>query len=276
VSAPDPSNRRLRPVVANWKMYGDRRELSGWARLLSARLEARPRLPVVVCPPFPYLHLFVDVPGLVLGAQDVSDEDVGAYTGSVSAAMLRDCGCCYVLVGHSERRLYQKEDDALIARKVRRALAAGLSPILCVGESAPERDAGRTEEVLMAELGAVLEALGPSVGDGPPSGDGSPVGDGPRLLLAYEPLWAIGTGRPAAPSDVAVVHALLRRRLARHDAKMALRTPILYGGSVRAAQAAALCSLEDVDGLLVGGASRDVDEFHAICRAWHDRDRPSD
>lgn len=255
---------RLRPVVANWKMHGDRGSLAVWARALEERLAASPPGPVVACPPHPYLLVFSGIRRFDLGAQDVSDEDDGAYTGSVSARMLRDCGCRYVIVGHSERRCYQGEGDRLVARKVRKALAEGLRPILCLGESALERDSGRTEEVLLRSLDAVLEALGP------------PGEEVPDLLLAYEPLWAIGTGRAAEPSEVAQVHALLRRRLAVHDARMSARTPILYGGSVRAPQAARLRLLEDVDGLLVGGASRDIDEFHAICRVWHDQDRPSD
>ncbi|MCL5799062.1 MAG: triose-phosphate isomerase [Gammaproteobacteria bacterium] len=259
-----PGGRRPRPVVANWKMYGDRRTLAAWAQALEERLGASPTGPVVVCPPFPYLLLFAGVRRYALGAQDVADEEDGAYTGCVSAAMLRDCGCRYVIVGHSERRTCQGERDPLIARKVARALAAGLRPIVCLGESQAERDAGRTEEVLLRALEAVLGILGP------------PGAESPELHLAYEPLWAIGSGRPAGPEDVASVHALLRRRLRAHDAKMADRTPILYGGSVRAPQARELRALEDVDGLLVGGASRDVDEFHAICRAWHDREWPQD
>ncbi len=264
MTPPDPRAGRARPVVANWKMYGDRRTLSAWVQALEARLADAPPGPVVACPPHPYLFVFSGLRRLALGAQDVSDEDDGAYTGSVSAAMLRDCGCRYVIVGHSERRSYQNETDRLVARKVLKTLAAGLCPILCLGESERDRETGRTEEVLLGSLGVVLDALG------------RPAPDGPGLLLAYEPLWAIGSGRAAGAPEVAEVHALLRRRLAGHDAKMAVRTPILYGGSVRAPQAEQLRVLEDVDGLLVGGASRDVDEFHAICRTWHGQARPQD
>lgn len=253
------SARRSRPVVANWKMHGRRDLLRTWAYELEQRLAVEAMDgEVVVCPPFPYLLLFESFPHLRLGAQDVSAEEDGAHTGSVSAAMLRDCDCRYVIVGHSERRCEQQEGDALVALKVLKALAAGLRPIVCLGESRQERAAGLTETVLLRSLDAVLEALSHTA----LSGEG--------LHLAYEPLWAIGSGRAASAEEVARVHSLLRRRLSEYDARMGERTPILYGGSVRAPEALRFRALEDVDGLLVGGASQDVAEFHAICRTWHE------
>ncbi|RYG72503.1 triose-phosphate isomerase, partial [bacterium] len=176
-----------------------------------------------------------------------------AYTGEVAGSMLRDVGCRYVLVGHSERRSLYGENDQLIARKFVAAQAAGLTPILCVGEQLADREAGRTHEVIQRQLDAVLAIVD--------------VASFARSLVAYEPVWAIGTGRNATPEQAQDVHAFIRGRIAARDAKIAAALPVLYGGSVKAGNAGELFSMPDVDGGLIGGASLKAEEFLAICRA---------
>lgn len=236
-------------VAGNWKMNG------GLAsnRALLDDLVAVSGVEVLICVPYPYLAQAQQRdPAIAIGAQDVSEFAEGAYTGEVSAAMLREFGCTYVIVGHSERRALFCEDSLLVGRKAAAALARGMTPIVCIGETLAERDAGRVMEVIGAQLAAVLDVLGPaSMG---------------KLVLAYEPVWAIGTGRSATALQVGEVHEAIRAWLRRHGVDFgAIR--ILYGGSVKPQNAAELFSTTDVDGGLVGGASLVADEFLAICRA---------
>jgi triosephosphate isomerase (TIM) len=210
-----------------------------------------------VCPPFVYVQevgrMLRDAP-IGLGAQDVCAEGLGAFTGEISATMLRDVGCEYVIVGHSERRLLYRESDQLVARKFAAAChSKSLIPILCVGEQLAERDSGRTHEVVARQLDAVLELCGAESLD--------------QGLVAYEPVWAIGTGRNATPEQAQQVHAFIRERIAARDARIAAATRILYGGSVKAGNAAELFSMPDVDGGLIGGASLKADEFLSILAA---------
>jgi triosephosphate isomerase (TIM) len=245
-----------RPVVAgNWKMHGTRAEN---ARLVDALIEAsdEARCDVVICPPNVYLweigRQVKDTP-IGLGAQNVCAEAQGAFTGEVSAGMLKDVGCSYAIVGHSERRLLYREDDTLVARKFVAAQGAGLVPILCVGETLEERERGVTEEVVGRQLDAVLAVAGAKAFA--------------RAVVAYEPVWAIGTGKNATPEQAQAVHAFIRARIAARDAMIGDGLRLLYGGSVKAANAAELFGQPDVDGGLVGGASLKADEFVRICAA---------
>jgi len=245
---------RRRIVAGNWKLHGD---LGFAIALLDEVAAAAPAgVELAVLPPLPYLAALAQRFGerrLAFGAQDVSEHARGAWTGEVSAAMLVDVGARYALVGHSERRQHHAEDSALVARKLLAARQAGLVPILCVGESLQEREAGRTERRLREQLGAVLEAGGAGVLDG--------------AVVAYEPVWAIGTGRTASPEQAQAAHAFLRGEVAARDARIAGSLPILYGGSVKADNAAALFAQPDIDGGLVGGASLAAADFLAIVDA---------
>ncbi len=244
------------PLVAgNWKMNGNR---DSAVKLADAILQGpdRASAEVLLCPPFVYLAdvaRAIKGSGMALGAQDLCAEDNGAFTGEVSGQMLKDFDCSYVIVGHSERRALYGESDALTARKFMAAQKAGLTPILCVGETLAEREAGTTPAVVSRQLKAVLDAAG--------------IGAFARAVVAYEPVWAIGTGRTAKSDQAQEVHALIRGLLAAEDAKIAAATRILYGGSVKAANAAELFRMPDIDGGLVGGASLDAKEFLAICAA---------
>ena len=246
-----------RPVVAgNWKMHGSRAANESLLADLAERLSPESQTDVVVFPPYVYLAeaiRILDGGEVRVGAQDVCAEPVGAFTGEVSAAMLKDVGCSHVLVGHSERRRLYHEDDGLVARKFGAALKSGLTPVLCVGETLEEREAGRTEAVVARQLEAVTALTGlPSLSE---------------AILAYEPVWAIGTGRNATPAQAQAVHEYLRSRIAAQDAKLAGRVRIVYGGSVKGSNAAELFAMPDVDGGLVGGASLSADEFIQICAA---------
>jgi triosephosphate isomerase len=246
-----------KPLVAgNWKMHGSRADNAALLRGLLDRLPAQAAAEVMVCPPFVYLQetgrLLKDS-DVALGAQSLCAEAQGAFTGEVSGAMLRDVGCQYVLVGHSERRQLYGEHDALVARKFVAAQASGLVPVLCVGETLEEREGGRTTEVVARQLDAVLVVSG--------------VGAFGQAVIAYEPVWAIGTGRNATPEQAQEVHAMIRGRVAALDAKIAASVRILYGGSVKASNARELFSMADIDGGLVGGASLKADEFAQICAA---------
>ena len=239
-------------VVGNWKMNG---ALAANARLLGRLVAewsaAEPRV-LAVCVPAPYLaQAQATLAGSAVrwGAQDVSEHRAGAYTGDVAAGMVAEFGCRYAIVGHSERRQLHGESDTVVGAKARAALAAGLTPIACVGETLEQRERGDTSAVVGRQLAALIEALG---------------GDTNGMVLAYEPVWAIGTGRTAAPEDAQQVHAALRTRL---TVAGAADVTVLYGGSVKASNAAALFAMPDVDGALVGGASLDADEFLAIGRA---------
>lgn len=246
-----------RPLVAgNWKMHGSRAEAERLVGALLARGAAAGDAEVVVCPPFVHLaDVGRQLAGsqLVLGAQDVCAEDPGAHTGEVAASMLADIGCRYVIVGHSERRAMYGEDDALVARKFQAAQRHGLAPVLCVGETLAERESGATRQVVLRQLDAVLEAAG--------------IGAFGRAVVAYEPVWAIGTGRTASPQQAQEVHSMVRVRIAEKDARIAASLRVLYGGSVKADNAAQLFAMPDVDGGLIGGASLKAEEFTAICRA---------
>ena len=244
-------------VVGNWKMHGSRADNARLVEALIGQSPADPGADCVVCPPFVYVQevgrLLRDAP-IGLGAQDVCAEGQGAFTGEISAAMLRDVGCEYVIVGHSERRLLYREGDQLVARKFAAANhSKTLVPILCVGEQLAERDSGRTHEVVGRQLDVVLELCGPEALE--------------HALVAYEPVWAIGTGRNATPEQAQDIHAFIRERIAARDARIAAATRILYGGSVKAGNAAELFSMPDVDGGLIGGASLKADEFLSILAA---------
>lgn len=241
-------------VAGNWKLHGDR--TFAFQLLDAVAAQGAPEgVERIILPPLPYLGELVEryeARGLQFGAQDVSANEKGAFTGEVSAAMLIDVGARYGLVGHSERRHYHRESNELIARKFFAARAAGLTPILCVGETLEERQNGQTEWRIQQQLEPVLER-------------GADVLDG--AILAYEPVWAIGTGKTATPEQAQEVHAFIRGELAQYDARIAGSLPILYGGSVKADNAAALFSQPDVDGGLVGGASLVADDFNAIVAA---------
>ena len=243
---------RKKLVVGNWKMHGNR---DANALLLSGLKEAGPwAADVAVCVPFPYITetaLALTGQHIAFGAQDCSAHEQGAFTGEVSSAMLADIGCRYVIVGHSERRAYHAESDQLVADKAKAALAHGVTPIVCVGETLAEREAGQTEAVVKRQLAAVIHTLTHCIGE---------------IALAYEPVWAIGTGLTASPEQAQAVHAVLRQQL-RAASQKADGMRILYGGSVKADNAAQLFAQPDIDGGLFGGAALKAADFSAICRA---------
>lgn len=236
-------------VAANWKMNGSRAANEVWLNEFGARKSALV-CEVVVCAPNVYLDQLRHALGRdEISAQDVSAHEPGAYTGDIAAEMLKDAGCGWVIVGHSERRHWHGETDAVVAAKAERALHAGLRPIVCIGETLQQREAGQTHAVLSSQLAAVLDRIGAK---GLSSG-----------ALAYEPVWAIGTGRTATPGQAQDVHAALRTQIG--SAADSVR--ILYGGSVKPANAAELFAQPDIDGGLIGGASLIVGDFLAICAA---------
>jgi triosephosphate isomerase (TIM) len=244
-----------RPLIAgNWKMHGSRAENAELIEALLLGLPGQTPVEIAVCPPFVYLWetaRLLKSSIIALGAQSVCAESVGAFTGEVSAAMLKDVGCRYVIVGHSERRAIYKEDDALVARKFLAVQSQGLIPILCVGETLEERERSQTMQVVSRQLSAVLDLAGAQALR--------------TAVIAYEPVWAIGTGKNATPAQAQEVHAHIRTAIAGRDAKIAADVRILYGGSVKAANAHELFAMPDVDGGLVGGASLKADEFLKIC-----------
>jgi triosephosphate isomerase len=245
-------NKRRKLIVGNWKMNGSR---PANAELLAALLAGRPYAgDVAVCVPAVFLtETAATLAGSDVrwGAQDVSAHQAGAYTGEISAAMLHDCGCRYAIVGHSERRAYHCETDLLVAQKAQAALSRGVTPIVCVGETLQEREAGHTEEVVKRQLSVVIHQLAHCVAE---------------MVVAYEPVWAIGTGRTATPEQAQAVHAVLRAQLQAATGH-ADTMKILYGGSVKADNAATLFAQPDIDGGLIGGASLKATEFIPICRA---------
>ncbi|HQT00832.1 MAG: triose-phosphate isomerase [Hydrogenophilales bacterium 16-64-46] len=244
---------RKKLVAGNWKMHGS---LADNAALLAAIKPALAGIEAAVCVPFPYLaqvQAALAGSSLSWGAQNLSEQAKGAFTGEVSSAMLLDFGCTYVIVGHSERRSLYGESDELVAKKYLAAQAAGLTPILCVGESLDERESGVTEQVVARQLDAVIGMAG--------------VASLAKAVVAYEPVWAIGTGKTASPEQAQAVHAFIRGKIATLDAGVAEGLTIQYGGSVKAANAAELMAQPDIDGGLIGGASLIADEFVAICRA---------
>ena len=239
-------------VVGNWKMHGSR---PANAELLAGVLAARPfTTDVAVCVPYVFLNeTAATLAGSDVrwGAQDVSAHAQGAYTGEISAAMLAECGCRYAIVGHSERRAYHAESDELVATKAQAALAKGVTPIVCVGETLAEREAGRTEAVVKRQLSVVIHTLAHCAAE---------------MVVAYEPVWAIGTGRTASPEQAQAVHAVLRAQLQAATGRgQAMR--IIYGGSVKPDNAATLFAQPDIDGGLIGGAALKAADFVAICRA---------
>jgi triosephosphate isomerase (TIM) len=246
-----PNKKQL--IAGNWKMNGSLAENDALVRALVAGLRDA-QCNVAVCVPAPYLaqvQMLRAGSALELGAQDLSQHAHGAYTGEVSAAMLKEFGVRYAIVGHSERRQYHCESDALVAEKAKTALAAGVTPIVCVGETLAEREAGKTEEVVKRQLAAVIHTNGHCISE---------------IAVAYEPVWAIGTGKTATPEQAQQVHAVLRAQLKAASPK-ADRIPLLYGGSMNAANAAQLLAQPDIDGGLVGGASLKAADFLKIAAA---------
>ncbi|MBE7940769.1 MULTISPECIES: triose-phosphate isomerase [Ramlibacter] len=240
-------------IAGNWKMNGSLAANEALVREVAAGLvqAGAARAHAAVCVPAPYLAQVAALcagSALELGAQDLSCHEKGAYTGEVSAAMLREFGVRYAIVGHSERRQYHGESDALVADKARAALAAGITPIVCVGETLAEREAGRTHEVVKRQLAAVIHTNGHCISE---------------IVVAYEPVWAIGTGKTATPAQAQEVHALLRAQLAAASTHPE-RVKLLYGGSMNAANAAELLAQPDIDGGLIGGASLKAQDFLQI------------
>ncbi len=243
-------------VAGNWKLNGSSEANRSLIAGITAGLATESGGEVMVCPPYVYLAaVAAQLAGtdLLLGAQDVAAEAGGAFTGEVSAGMLAEVGCSHTLTGHSERRTRYGDTDEVVAAKFRAAQAAGLKPVLCIGETLEERESGVTMEVIDRQLGAVVDAAG--------------VGAFADAIVAYEPVWAIGTGLTATPAQAQEVHGHIRGVISGADAKIGAELQILYGGSVKGANAAELFALEDIDGGLIGGASLDADEFLAICEA---------
>ena len=245
------------PLVAgNWKMNGSRDSVKALVEGLRAGVGSIDGVDVVVCAPFVFIadvQALAGDAGLYIGAQNCATDDAGAFTGEIAAGMLPDFGCSHVIVGHSERRSLYGESDAVVATKYAKVQAAGMTPILCVGELLEEREQGITEEVVARQLDAVLDSSG--------------VASLANAVIAYEPVWAIGTGRTATPEQAQEVHAFIRSRVAARDAQVAEGVRILYGGSMKGSNAVELIGQADVDGGLIGGASLKADEFLAICRA---------
>ena len=243
------SNSRRQLVAGNWKMNGDKALVDKIQKQLdAATLE---NMDVVICPPFPYIGLFDDK--VKLGSQNISQFDSGAHTGEVSVTMLKEFNCQYVIVGHSERRTDNNESDKLVASKVEQVLKADLTPILCVGEPDSVRDDGTFFDYIAMQLDAVLQKVC--------------ISQFANIVLAYEPIWAIGTGETASPMQAQEVHAFIRGHLAKQDDNIAANIVILYGGSVKGNNAQELFSQADVDGGLIGGASLNPEDFLSICQA---------
>jgi len=237
-------------IAGNWKMNGNLAENEALLAALAQGLAAEQACDIAVCVPAAYFAQIqsLKVAAIELGSQDVSAQASGAFTGEISAIMLKDFGVRYAIVGHSERRQYHGETDALVADKAKAALVAGIIPIVCVGETLAEREAGRTEEVVKRQLAAVIHTNGHCISE---------------IVLAYEPVWAIGTGKTASPEEAQAVHAVLRTQLKAATDK-SVRVKILYGGSMNAANAASLLGQPDIDGGLIGGASLKAVDFLSI------------
>ena len=245
---------RRKWVGGNWKMNGSRQMVSEVAGAIADAHFGE--VDVALFPPYPYLReVCAAIAGsrVAVGGQDASEHEFGAYTGEVSAAMLRDVGCTMALAGHSERRQYHHESDDEVAAKVAQILASELTAVLCVGETLAEREDGRTTDVVSSQLRAVIDRCGIAAFE--------------RIVVAYEPVWAIGTGRTATPAQAQEVHALLRSQLASDDARIAGSTRIVYGGSVKPGNAAELFAQPDIDGGLIGGACLKSADFLSICAA---------
>jgi len=243
-------------VAGNWKMNGSIASVDALVNGIKQAMSSISKTEVAVCPPYVYLpqvEALCAGSNLQWGSQDVSFEQSGAFTGEISVSMLQDFHCKYAIVGHSERRTLHGESDEVVAKKFATARAAGLIPILCVGETLQEREAGITEEVVARQLNAVLDVEG--------------VDALLSAVIAYEPVWAIGTGLTASPEQAQDVHAFIRKLIADKSAATAEKVQILYGGSVKADNAESLFKMPDIDGGLIGGASLQVEDFMAICRA---------
>ncbi len=247
---------RSKLVAGNWKMHGGLVQNQDLLKEIIAGTVGLREVAVAVCVPYPYLsqaQLLLQDTHVYWGAQNVSQHAQGAYTGEVSATMLVDFRCRYVIVGHSERRASYGEDSAAVALKFKAAQAAGLTPILCVGETLAQRESAVTEQVVAEQLDAVIASEG--------------INALAKSVIAYEPVWAIGTGKTATPAQAQDMHAFIRDRIAAHDIEVATGLKILYGGSVKANNAEELFGMPDIDGGLIGGASLIADEFITICRA---------
>ena len=243
-------------VAGNWKMNGSTAASEALISGIVAGVPAGSGFRLLVCPPFPYLASVagqISGSAVALGAQNVSEHESGAFTGETAPSMLKDVGCNYVIVGHSERRAIYSETSEQVAAKFLAAQAAGITPILCVGETLEERDAGTTEKVIDEQLDAVLDTAGAAVFA--------------AAVIAYEPVWAIGTGMTATPEQAQDVHRHIRARLAMHDAELAEKVQILYGGSMKGENAPGLLGMPDIDGGLIGGASLKASDFLAIAEA---------
>ena len=242
-------------VAGNWKMNASKESVNTLIEgILSGMNEASSE--VIVCAPFPYLsqvESLIQGSSLMLGAQNLNVNSAGAYTGEVSADMIKDFGAQHVIVGHSERRSLYGETNAIVAEKTKAAIDAGLTPLLCVGESLEDRESGNTEAIVEEQINAVVDLIGIESFD--------------QVIIAYEPVWAIGTGLTASPEQAQAVHLFIRNLLADNSEKIAKRTPILYGGSMNAGNAADLISCSDIDGGLIGGAALKADDFLQICKA---------
>lgn len=247
---------RRKLVVGNWKMYGRLTKNQALLQGVSEGVRQLKGADYAVCVPFPYLaqaQSMLQGGNVAWGAQNLSAFEEGAYTGEVASGMLIDFACSYVIIGHSERRGLYHESNEAVAQKFAAAQKAGLTPILCMGETLTERESGVTEEVVARQLDTVLGICG--------------AASLSKAVVAYEPVWAIGTGKTASPEQAEAVHAFIRQRVSKHDAKVAEGLCILYGGSVKAANAAELFGMPDIDGGLIGGASLVAEDFVAICRA---------
>jgi triosephosphate isomerase len=246
---------RRKLVAGNWKMNGSIAANAALLTQIQAEFSGA-ECDVAVCVPFPYLaqcQSLLSGSSLCLGAQDVSIYECGAYTGDVCAAMLLEFGCRYVIVGHSERRAYFGETSELVAQKALIAVEKGLIPIVCIGETLEQRETGQTKEIVLQQLDAVLSVMA--------------AADVAKIVIAYEPVWAIGTGRTATPEMAQEVHAVVRKRLQEKDPMAAEQVKILYGGSMKPDNAQALLAMEDIDGGLIGGASLKAQDFMAIVHA---------
>ncbi|MEW6992454.1 triose-phosphate isomerase [Colwelliaceae bacterium 6441] len=244
-------------VAANWKMNGNSSLINNMINGLN-ELQLAENVDVVICPSFPYLASFSQLAkvenlqkSIHLGSQNVSEHQSGAFTGEISTDMLKECSVQYVIVGHSERRSLYKETSSLVAEKVKQVLSAGLTPILCIGESESERENEQTNVVLSAQLQPVIDSIG--------------IEKFVDVVIAYEPVWAIGTGKTASPEMAQQTHQFIREFIALSNVDVAAKVPLLYGGSVNAANCETLFAQPDIDGGLIGGASLKVDEFSIIC-----------